>query len=216
MSLTLFGIIWLVLIAHTFIRLKLKHFIFLTLFSMIFQCNNVIMIGSQGIGPQLITSFFFILRSLSVKGIRSRANITSITLFCWGCFFICILINAQINGIFSDIILDIIQILIYFMCAVRMYKCRYVLSANDYKKYVLGIISFIAIFAPIQFLATNGIIPRGLLEPFFFNDPNPVVYFHRPEIYKRLLATFMEPSYCSSFLVGSIAFTFHLRSEINK
>ena len=63
MSVTVFGIIWLSLMIYAFFRLKIKHFIFLTLFSMLFQCNNIFIIGTQGVGPQLVTSFCFIIKS---------------------------------------------------------------------------------------------------------------------------------------------------------
>lgn len=215
MSVTVFGIIWLSLMIYAFFRLKIKHFIFLTLFSMLFQCNNIFIIGTQGVGPQLVTSFCFIIKSYLVKYKHIQIRLTKHILRACCVFLLYIVINSLKNHVFNIRVLDIFQLLIYYCCAVRMYRCKLSLREEDLKKYIIIIISFIAVFSPIQLLATYGFIPRGILTPFFFNDLGDFVYFHRPEIYKRLLGTFMEPSYCSSFIVGAILYVLHLRRTIS-
>ena len=67
MTITLFGIIWIVLLIYSFYKTRIQFLISLTLLSMIFQCTNVIELNNQGIGPQLITSITFIIRSIYIS-----------------------------------------------------------------------------------------------------------------------------------------------------
>lgn len=214
MSITFFGFLWLIVLIYIFGCRRLKDLIPVVFFSMLLQCNNVIVINEQGVGPQVLTSFVFVLKSIlvrykNVKYVPSRNLLVSLF-----CFLLYIMVNCVLNGTLNTRILDLLQILIYYLCAFQLYKNKWIISDVLLKKYVIRIIYFIAIFSPIQLLATYGIIPRGLLSLFFFNDPGNFVYFNHPEIYRRLLGTFMEPSYCSSFLVGAVLYVFHLRNEL--
>lgn len=215
MSLTLFGIIWIIAIIICFVNRRIKYLIALTLFSMILQCDNVLMLGDKGIGPQIVTSIFLILRSLIISKTHNKISDYSIMfLFCI-LFISYLFFNIYIHEIFSETFMSVMQIFIYILCAYRLYIIRNSLSVMDFKFISYGIIIFIVLFSPIQYLCTLGFIPRDILAPFFFNDTGEFIYFHHPEIYRRLLATFMEPSYCSTFIVGAFYFVFLLREKLS-
>lgn len=216
MSITLFGIFWISVILVCLKKAKIKYFIFFTLLSMIFQCDNVIVIAGIGVGPQLITSTVFILFSFLMKPMRHERLHFRTAFFFFSSFLLYISLNSFFREILGNNILNILQIAIYLLCALRLYDCRKGISEIEYYKYVTCVIKFVACFAPIQLLATYDVIPRDLLTPFFFNDLGEAVYFHYPERYRRLLATFLEPSFCSPFLVGSIFFIYHLRDKIKQ
>lgn len=214
MTVTLFGCIWLLIMFWCFFSKKSQTLITLTLISMIFQCTNVIEINNQGIGPQLFTSIAFIIRSYFVKSTLSvKQNYTH--LFSSILFFIFYLsINSLYYNSLQNNILNILQLLIYIYCAIRLNKFRNLINEKILTNQFLFIVKFMVYFSPIQFLATKGFISRDLLVPLFFNDMGENVYFHNPEAYQRLLGTFLEPSFCAPFLVGSFFFLFHIREKI--
>lgn len=214
MSLTLFGIIWLVTIAVCFVNRRIKYLVALTLFSMVLQCDNVLLLGSKGVGPQIITSMAFILRSFFLHVPRNRISAYSLSFLFCSILILYLLFNIHILNIADSVLMTVLQIAIYAICFYRLYVVRKYLTVADFRQMALNIIIFIVIFSPIQYFATLGIIPRSLLTPFFFNDLSEFVYFHRPDTYKRILGTFMEPSFCSSFFVGAFFFVFHLRNII--
>ena len=73
MSITLFGLVWLIIIAIAFFFGKTKNMIALTFLSMVFQASSVIVISETGVGPQLITSSLMIVWSFTRY--RSFANV---------------------------------------------------------------------------------------------------------------------------------------------
>jgi len=66
MSITIFGVVWIMALLYCVTK-NVKIIFFLLLFSALFQSNNVIEIGSVGVGAFLTTSFAFILMSGLMK-----------------------------------------------------------------------------------------------------------------------------------------------------
>ena len=214
MTITLFGIIWIVLLIYSFYKTRIQFLISLTLLSMIFQCTNVIELNNQGIGPQLITSITFIIRSIFISQRQATKQKYPYLIASLFLFVIYILFNSIYNGLLSNNTANIIQILLYLLCAIRLHKYRNIIDEQELITQVLFIIKFILIFSPVQYLATKGVIPREFLVPLFFNDMGENVYFHYPDRYQRLLGTFLEPSFCAPFLVGSFFFILHMQKRI--
>ena len=92
-----------------------------------------------------------------------------------------------INYQFDKPFLISLQLLIYLLCGIRMYMLRNLIGSYKAFKSVIFVIWFIAIFGPIQLLATHGIIPRSILIPIFFNDGDPYDYFLHPEYFKDII-----------------------------
>lgn len=78
MSITLFGAAWLFILACIFLKKDFSAAIFVTLFSMLLQSNNVVE-GTLRAGPQIITSLFFIIFSLRVKKESSKHTLYKVT-----------------------------------------------------------------------------------------------------------------------------------------
>ena len=61
MQITLFGAIWVILLIISFIENGYNRIITLLLLSTVFQSNSVVIInGTTGVGPQIVTSIIFI------------------------------------------------------------------------------------------------------------------------------------------------------------
>ncbi|MCD7927150.1 MAG: O-antigen ligase family protein [Bacteroides sp.] len=193
----------------------MKIIFFLLLFSALFQSNNVIEIGSVGVGAFLTTSFAFILMSGLMKPKRHPDKKKAIGfILSYILFLLFVALCAFCLGIAGKNILSVVQLLVYVVCAYCLSRYRYVVTWDDYKACMKYTVVFLLCFSPIQYLATLGYIPRDLLTPLFFNEVDDVtVYFHHPEAYQRLLGTFKEPSFCAPFMVGAFFFIFHLRKE---
>lgn len=215
MSITFFGFVWLFLLCIYFLGKSSNGLLFMTLLSTIFQCNNVIEIGELGIGAHVITALSFSIRTMFTKKRNSHCKTSFVFVYSMFLVFISyIFINSLYNNVDNGIFAVIVQLLIYITCAYRIYLFHASVSKRQYVKYVLIVIGFVTFISPVQLLATFGYIPREWLSPFFYNEVGTNVYFHHPEVYRRLLSTFLEPSFCAPFLVGSLFFVFYMREAI--
>lgn len=212
---TLFGVIWILVLSVIFFRKNNFAAIGITLFSMVLQCNNVILIENKGVGPQIITSAFFIIYSCyyATKRKSSEKYFKNLTFL----LFIIIgysLLFEQSNLYGQGSYLGILQLFIYTLCGYKLYKCRDWIDSQGYLNIFLCILLFELVLGPIQLLSTIGIIPKSLLRPFIYNDPNEMVYFNREVYYFRILGSFMEPSYFSTYLVGAFYFILAIKTKI--
>lgn len=207
MEVTLFGFIYIIVISFFFLSRDTKNMVRITLISMTLQCDNVIVLGEEGIGPQIISSMIFV--------VYSCVNITDFEFFSkslrphYVYFFFLVYLCLSCIDSFS---LNLIQIVIYLMCAYSLFNVRKIIGMKFVEKSILFVIIFVLVIGPIQFLCSSMLIPKQILEPLFFNDniSGTTVQFYYNFPYLRLFSTFMEPSYCSSFLVGAIFYIIHL------
>lgn len=203
---TIFGFLWFILILVCYLRNdKIQYMVFLTLFSMTLQSTNVIVIGENSIGPQLITSvaFIFIMLLKGIKGkvIKIQKNNKSIN---FALLLMCIIIvSAVLNNVLYNTLFKILQLFVYILCFCIMYKSVNSIDEDDLYKYFEIITIFVLIMGVVQILITGGFIPRfSIIKTLFYNDDSTTVYFNRTD-YKRLCSVFMEPSYCGCFLTAS-------------
>lgn len=206
-NITIFGIVWLVICFFICISKSYKYLLLITLFSMVLQSTNVLYIFDTGVGPQTITCLIFILWSYFLfKGknkLKSKNIINALLI----AFLISIFASLLFNGVseFSSY-LKFIQVLIYVITAIRMYKLKHFINNYTLNRCLVVLTWFVLIFGIVQIGVTTGFLPRlSLLEILFYNDKSENVYYHYDN-YFRVCSTFMEPSYCSCFLVGMFSY----------
>lgn len=200
---TIFGIVWFVLIVYCLIKKDIKYISFLTIFSMVFQSTNVINFRGIGVGPQVITcSVFIVVNILKTKKLIIRKpTLLEITMYL---LFAIVTISSLFNNSFFDQLLRIAQLLIYIVTFYFMIGLHNVLD----KKFIHNTIKIITIFllliGILQILITSNVIPRiSLVSELFYNDHSISVYYWQNN-YNRIFSTFMEPSYFACFLVGTL------------
>lgn len=195
---TIFGIIWLTA-SFTCICLRdIKYLVFLLLLSAALQCDNVFNINGVGIGPQIITCILVIIKILySYKVFFRRFDLVS----CWILIFLAVIcLSLFYNNIFLQSVLPFLQIFFYAICYILLKRISF--DQNTLFRYIKYLTIFILVMGILQILITSGILPRSfIIKELFFNDDSNTVYFNYDNYY-RLCSTFMEPSYCSCFLVG--------------
>lgn len=223
---TLFGFIWMILLIACFP--KLKNMIALTIISATIQCSNVIVVSGTGIGPQIITSIVFIIRVL----INTKRN-TKIKIKLnrqdwdnrqdWGIIrylFLVLgvaLISSIYNGIFRNSAIRLVQLFIYIICSMSMFYVAHKINEKDIYQLVRNLTIGMIIFGFIQLLITSGFFPNILLlDKIFFNEAGNYVYYNNDSGYRRMLGTYMEPSYFAGFVVGAFYYFLSLKSRRNE
>ncbi len=210
---TLFGVLWIVLIILCLP--KIENMIVITTVAATIQCSNVVVLGGVGIGPQIITSIFFIIRTLTTKKIKIKKNkqdwnIGKLSLLLFGVVFV----SSAYNGVVENIIARLLQLLIYILCAIMMYVVSYSVEEEDIYQIIRKIIIFMIVFGFVQILSTSGVLPRvWLLEQIFFNETGKHIYYYTKGGYSRVLGTFMEPSYFAGFAVGAFYYFLSLKEK---
>lgn len=197
---TIFGVLWILLVLFVFIFGKINHVIFLTFLSMIIQSSNVIS-GNINIGPQVITNLLFIIwYFIKYNKIVISKKLSPINkgLFM---FILIVILSSCINNVLQFNILKIFQLIIYIFVCIIMSKLHDNINREHIHKLIVRITVIVLIFGIIQFLMTSNIIPKiTIIKILFYNDNADNVYFNHNNYY-RLTSIFMEPSYCVSFLV---------------
>ena len=217
MHITLFGYIWIILIIVAFLSKDYKPFISLTLFSMIFQSNNVIVINSNvGVGPQIITSFLCLIKLYLFTPNNHLYNIyriRKITLI-FTVFIIHIIVSTYINiddfGLLQ--VLNILMLIIYYACFGKFLSLEFKNKDEFVDKNIYMIAYFVIAIGIIQIMVVSGIIKgKEILRILFYNDTISDSVVYNVKTVNRLYSTFMEPSYAGAFLVG--VFNYALVSE---
>lgn len=200
---TIFGIIWIIILIFIFFQFDLKKMAFLTMFSMVLQCSNAIVIDKLMVGPHVITNIVFLMlylfkkRNLKIdKPQKIRISIL--------CIFLAIIISSIFNNTLDDNILKIVQISTYMLNFLLMYKMRLEFNNQEIYKFIKHLSIFVLIIGFIQIMSSSNLIPRfTIINELFFNDRSYNVYYWHDN-YFRFTSVFMEPSYCSCFLVGAL------------
>ena len=203
MQVTAFGILYFSILLYIFVRKDTKKIIYFTLLSMTLQCDNVVVLGDKGVGPQIFSSLsivFYTFLAIREKKLYSKLLLSH---GLYTCFLVYIILTDS-----DSITLNLFQIIIYLACGYSLYNLGKIISGNELLKIITNVIFFVLVIGPIQFLCSSMIIPKIILQPFFFNDSfsGADVQFYYTFPYHRLFSTFMEPSFCSTFLVGAIFF----------
>lgn len=205
MSITVFGVLWAAIAFFAMIANRINAMVVFTMFSMVLQCNVVLHLGGVGIGPQILASILFIIKSFAYARPTSKMRLDSRYI----CALVLVFAMAScsvLNGVLGAVAINLAQLAVYAVCFIRFFAIRALIRHDDMLKYFRWLIIFVAVMGVVQFLVVLGAIPRlGVFSMLIYNDPNPSIYYNidrRP----RLYSTFMEPSYCAPFLVGSFYF----------
>lgn len=214
---TVFGIIWIFFLLLFVFRQEHEKIIFMVLFASIFQCSNVLVYNDMKIGPFIITSIILVLYNFFVyKRIKISKKVNVIvasTLLLFLAIIVSIIYNY--NSISNTTIIRVLQLLCYILCFFSLKNISSYKEIN-YNKMILKIIDFVLIIGIFQFLCSMGIIPKNFIfKTFIYNDVNESsAYYATTKL--RLYSTFMEPSYCASFLIFAFCYIImHLNSKKN-
>lgn len=207
---TLFGIIWLCIIIVAFLYKDIKPMIYVTIIGMLWQSTDFIATDNFSCGPQLVTSMFFILKSIiSTSKISFKISLRK-TMVSFVPLMIYILIgylkNTQIN------IFDVVIIYIYiitFYCLKRYTKN---VERNSFEKIIFYITLILLIIGAFQIFINVFHLPKeNIIKTLFFNDVSGGdTYYYSNST--RFYSTFMEPSYVAGLIVGLFMY-FFLRED---
>ena len=216
MGITFFGVIWMILI-FLFFFLEIKYLFLLTLISMTLQCDVVFLINSElGIGPAIITSVAFILKSImyntKVVVVKDKVKIFLIM------FLICTTITTYYIDESIDKLSHFIQIYVYVICFFRMMSISDSIPINFKVKSVKAVICVVSIVGILQMLHSSGILDlRSILRPLIYNEIwDDSIVFNKSYLLFRFYSSFMEPSYCSVFLVGVFFYLLSIEGNENR
>ncbi len=213
MSITFFGLIWISITLFLFCFRDAKSIIFFALYSMIFQCNNILSIHGTNIGTQIfvvsVAAFELLVFSLVrnnfftqklFKHKTSKYVITS--KYFWGLLFTILLSNV-INGIIKQSVINILMIFVYILFAVLLINFDYGFDVK-WLEDVEKLITFTVIFVGfLQYLTKLEVLPLDtMLRIFIYNDVNNHDVIFNYKSVKQFYSTLMEPSYCGALLVG--------------
>lgn len=207
MQITFFGFLWCGVIILAFFQNDFKKMLGVTLFSMIMQCNNIIILNGTGVGVQIFTACIACVRLLFEPNDKRKGSKPTYMVGLFVLLLISILISMWLNDVWEE------KQMIPFMVLIAYTVLLILLS---YKKIVIDekwltkvediIITTVLVVGFLQVLNKLGVLPiEKILTPLIYNDvSNTDVIFNHKSTY-RFYSTFMEPSYCGAFLVGLFA-----------
>ena len=211
---TLFGLIWLILLIYCFS--DVKKILTLTIISATIQCSNVFEFAGTGIGPQVITSLAFIVRMMFTKDgliIHKKSKGKDICLLMLLLLAVIVISNI-INGMVISSLLKVLQLAIYMVCFFYMLKVGQNIDNEYLYKLIRRLSIFLLIVGFIQFGITSGVLPRlGIVKTLLYNDTtNEFIYYNQLN-YKRVLSTFMEPSYYAGYIIGAFYYLLSIKEK---
>lgn len=207
MQITFFGLLWIVLIFYCFFSNDHRKLLFLALFSMIFQSNNILYIGETGIGTQIFTIGIAWVRFWLVKTAPVKLRMAWAVLLFGGALIFTVVLSLLVNeALDSDHMISVAMLAVYAVFMGSLAKKNVRIDAKWLEKTEDIIIVTVLIVGVLQVLCKSGLsFLTGPLRLLIYNDVNnkDVIFNHKP--LTRFYATFMEPSYCGAFLVGAFA-----------
>lgn len=212
MTITICGIIWLCIALICFLYKDIFWMISFTLFSMALQCVNIIYIGGSGIGPQILSSIFLLIRLMfySRRMVDFKENSFLISVI----FIFIIILTTIVNvGFKFDKFVYILQLIIYIFTYLQIKRFNLIDNSLLYK--LLKRLSiFLIIMGIIQISINLNIVPKfKLITELFYNDNSTNIAYNK-DYYDRICSTFMEPSYFAPVLLAIICY-FYLKKNKN-
>ena len=215
MSITVFGVLFLTIAIIFFINNKEKMLLGMLMLSMCIQTTSVIILGDNGVGPQIFASIIFFAWIFLNSNIALTGNIvlkkkkgfwhfSSISI--WVFFGYIIFTTYQVHNNANksqNIFLYIWQLLIYIICYLSIPYISRRIDKKDVESILEVIITIVLAVGVIQFLTTTNILPRNILLNTLIYNTSGEEFAYNLSYYPRVFSTFMEPSYYSAFLVGS-------------
>lgn len=215
MQITLFGVIWFISIAFVLFVYKkinadaIKRIAYILFLGMIFQCNNIIVLGNTAVGIQIVSASVFAVlllfrpKNKNVKVLFRVGNnpIPTLSLF-FAIFEFLFLLNMFINKTYLSNVFGVLMILIYLFVAYEFLAGRLKISKIELFLYEDVIVITILVIGVFQMLCKLNLLPiDGLLKVLVYNDNDKNVIFNSKSV-SAFYSTFMEPSYCGTALVG--------------
>lgn len=217
MQITFFGALWILLILYCFFSNDHRKMLFVALFSMIFQSDNILYIGDTGIGTQIFTISVAWVRFWLVKTAPVKLKTARGILLFGGALILAVVLSLLINNALdSNRMISVAMLVVYAAFMMILAKKNVRIDAKWLEKTENIIIVTVLIVGVLQVLCKSGLsFLTGPLRLFIYNDVNneDVIFNYKP--LTRFYATFMEPSYCGAFLVGSFALV-SVRNDLNR
>lgn len=208
MQFTLFGVIWILLLTFFFFVMDVHYIVAMALFSMVLQCNNVMQLGSTGVGVQVFTALIVLFRfallptKYQSMSKMDRSFYTAPLLLVMYLLICSLLIHKQFSKNWVKVTIIAVYALLFFF----LYCKQLPASINEQwlEKTIDSIVVIVITIGFIQYFACAGeSFLRPILSTFVFNDvSNKNVIFHAKPSYLAMYSTFMEPSYFAAFMVG--------------
>lgn len=212
---TLFGILWIFVLLIFFLKNDDKSMLFITLFSMVFQCTSVLNLPSFSVGPQVITNIIFIIWYILKYKTIKVSHFSKIEQWAFILAAV-VIISSLINQNIANVSFKIIQLITYIITFSIIMNLKNKIEDDFVIKAIKFITSFVLVVGIIQFLTTTNMIPRiSLISELLFNERSESVYYWRDN-YSRLCSSFMEPSYCGCFLIGALFYFLNIWDKNNK
>ena len=202
MGITFFGIIWFSFLLICIIIKDRRWMFVFTSFSMLFQSNNVLIIGESEIGPQIIAVSFAFINFLFFRDIANKHNTPKGLKISFVFLLSVVLISSLINTYSS--ITKLMMIVIYFLFTLLLTNKSLFDDIKKLEKLENALIIFVLIVGILQMVAVAGILPiKPVMRVLFFNDiyNEDVIFNYKTNV--AFYSTFMEPSYCAVFLIGA-------------
>lgn len=225
MRITIFGVVWCIILIYMFIHTNPKYMIGITLFSMVFQASSVAFLNEEGIGPQVLTSVAMIVwnvihsisKSSKIIKTQNRSVEEKISLVAIVLFIGVIVYSRSVNKNKYEItsiqyMMYFAQLMIYILCYLSCRNAARNLSEVELQTIIVRLIVFVVVLGGLQFLTTTNILPRNILwTTFIYNTQAKNIAYYVTEYNPRIFSTFMEPSYCAAFLVGAFYYVISIR-----
>lgn len=211
---TVFGLVWIILLIYCFS--DVKKILTLTIISATIQCSNVFEFAGTGIGPQVVTSLAFIVRMMFTKDgliIHKKSKGQDLCLL-MVILLVVVVISNIINGNVLSSLFKVIQLASYMCCFFYMFKASQFIDNAYLYKLIRRLTIFLLIIGFFQFGVTSGIFPRlGIVKTLLYNDTtNEFIYYNQLN-YKRVLSTFMEPSYYAGYIIGAFYYLLSIKEK---
>lgn len=210
---TVFGIIWVAVIFVGMLKSDIKYIITIVFVGMIWQCNNVIMLdGGFSVGPQVLTSAAFLIKSLLYK--RKKKYVPTSMQWAWGLLLLWVIIICAIHGQ-NDKMINVIMLGVYVCTFVQLSRFSVFLDYTYVKKVFLIVLWFIVGIGALQFVIEVFDIPKNtIVQTLIYNDITNTNICYNFKNVERFYSSFMEPSYAAPFLVGAFFFVLSCKNEI--
>lgn len=243
MTVSVFGIWWVILLLTYYVNKRYEYLIFLVMLSFVFQASYVFVIGKADINAGIVTCFFVLINTLySTRGkLKTVAWQRIMLLFVFWTLIISIVAPSlfkgmQIMGITNNEydfhkfhwetvqlsasnISQCLTIILYALTVVSLYTKDKVVSNQEYQKIYLRVYSVVAILGLCNMALMFFHLPTELYQTVFHNEADIIgdTFVNRYYIgsFSKFISTFYEASYCGAYLaVSSILFLHYFDTSI--
>lgn len=239
MNITLFGIIWTIILIIAWRRGE-KTLLFCLLFSTLFQAGAIITIRKFALDPLAYSGIIYLIYYFTRTLSRRQTVKLSIQIVWMLILFVVLFLSALVSSLVfigldytetntflrhkvydGNIGIELFSILfIYIMAMIAVYNSAY-LTSDDIHKIINKMVLFVVVVSVWQYLTVLKVIPTfDLLSNIIYSNKATqeanIAFFSYSRNLKsvfdtRLYASFMEPSYCGGFL--GVAFCYYISKK---